>query len=129
VFDSAIGRYGVLICYESAYEQLARKYRKQGAEFIVNMSNDAWFGGTTAPFQHEAHVVIRAIENRVGIVRAANNGISEFVDPLGRRRHSTEFGMATLYTNLGDWVGPLSLLGALAMCGYAVALGRIEMRL
>ncbi len=142
VFDSAIGRYGVLICYESAYEQLARKYRKQGAEFIVNMSNDAWFGGTTAPFQHEAHVVIRAIENRVGIVRAANNGISEFVDPLGRRRHSTEFGtrtfvtgelvtsdVATLYTNLGDWVGTLSLLGALAMCGYAVALGRIEMRL
>jgi apolipoprotein N-acyltransferase len=83
--------------------------------------------------------VIRAIENRVGIVRAANNGISEFVDPLGRRRHSTEFGtktfvtgelvtsnVATLFTRLGDWVGTLSVLGALAICGYALALGHIE---
>ncbi len=136
-FTTDIGRYGVLICYESAFEELARKYRTQGSDFLVNISNDAWFGGTTGPFQHESHVIMRAIENRIGIARAANNGISELVDPLGRRRHATEFGtetfvagdlltsdVVTLYTSLGDWTGTLSVFGALAMCGYAVALRR-----
>ncbi|UCD24183.1 MAG: apolipoprotein N-acyltransferase [Gemmatimonadota bacterium] len=133
VFESPLGSFGVLICYESAFEELTRRYRNQGVDFIVNISNDAWFGGTTAPYQHEAHAVMRAIENRVAIARAANNGISEFVDPLGRRLRATEFGtktfaagllqtsdVMTLHARLGDWVGALSALAAL---GFFVIAG------
>jgi apolipoprotein N-acyltransferase len=118
------GRFGILICYESAFENLSRRYRALGADFLVNITNDAWFGRTSAPYQHAAHLVMRAIENRVGIVRAANTGISEFVDPLGREHGRTRLGDRTLitkelvtsdtvplYARLGDWVGTASLAG------------------
>ena len=84
-----VGKVGVLICYESIFPQLSRRYRRAGADLIVNMTNDAWFGRAMAPYQHEAHLRLRAIENRVGIVRAANTGISEYVDPLGRSHGAT----------------------------------------
>src|SRR5256886_13606715 len=68
------GRFGVMICYESAFEDLARGYRRRGAEFLVNITNDAWYGRTAGPYQHAAHLVMRAIETRMGIARAANDG-------------------------------------------------------
>lgn len=124
VYRVSTDRFGILICYESAFENLARRYRMLGADFLVNITNDAWFGKTSAPYQHAAHLVMRAIENRVGIVRAANTGISEFVDPLGREHARTRLGERTLitgelvtsdtmslYTRLGDWVGSASLAG------------------
>jgi apolipoprotein N-acyltransferase len=124
VYDVGPGRFGVIICYESAFEDLSRRYRAQGADYIANITNDAWFGETAAPRQHLAHLVMRAIENRVGIARAANTGISGFVDPLGRVTDRTRLGVRTvvlgtvqttdvrtLYTRLGDWVGLLSLMG------------------
>jgi apolipoprotein N-acyltransferase len=123
VYDVGPGRFGVIICYESAFEDLSRRYRAQGADYIANITNDAWFGETAAPRQHLAHLVMRAIENRVGIARAANTGISGFVDPLGRVTDRTRLGerlfvlgtvqttdVRTLYTRLGDWVGLLSLV-------------------
>src|SRR5438046_9159318 len=73
-----------MICYESASEDLARGYRRSGADFLVNITNDAWYGRTAGPYQHATHLVMRAIETRTGIARAANDGISEVVDPLGR---------------------------------------------
>lgn len=125
VYQTGPGKFGILICYESAFENLSRRYRRLGAEFLVNITNDAWFGRTSAPYQHAAHLVMRAIENRIGIVRAANTGISEFVDPLGREHARTALGERTtvtgevvtsdtvpLYTVLGDWVGTASLIGA-----------------
>ncbi len=124
VYRVGTDRFGILICYESAFENLSRRYRTLGADFLVNITNDAWFGKTSAPYQHAAHLVMRAIENRVGIVRAANTGISEFVDPLGREHARTRLGDRTLitgelvtsdtvplYTRLGDWVGTASLAG------------------
>lgn len=118
------GRFGVLICYESAFEDLARRYRRNGADFLLNITNDAWFGRTAAPYQHAAHLVLRAIEVRAGIARAANTGISGFVDPLGRLHDATPLfteeirigavqttEVRTLYLRLGDWVGLLSLGG------------------
>ncbi len=132
VYSEPIGRFGILICYESAFEDLSRRYRRLGADFLVNITNDAWFGNTSAPSQHAAHLVMRAIENRVGIARAANSGISEFVDPLGREHQRTRLGVRTfeagavytsgahtLYTALGDWVGTLSLAAAAALVGSA----------
>src|SRR5208283_2203034 len=89
-FDLPVGRVGVLICYESIFPQQARRFRQAGADLIVNMTNDAWFGQGLAPYQHEAHLRLRAIETRVGFVRAANTGISEYIDPLGRPHGSTQ---------------------------------------
>src|SRR5439155_56290 len=89
VYQTKIGRLGVVICYESAFEELARAYRRAGAAFLVNITNDAWYGRTAGPYQHASHLVLRAIETRAGIARAANDGISEFVDPLGRTYAAT----------------------------------------
>jgi apolipoprotein N-acyltransferase len=132
VYELDIGRFGILICYESIFENLSRRYRREGADFILNITNDAWYGETAAPHQHAAHLVMRAIENRIGIARAANSGISEFVDPLGREHRRTRLSVKTyesdivvttdalpLYTRLGDWVGLLSVLLTLGLVGYA----------
>src|SRR5207245_10704634 len=89
VYGTGIGRFGVLICYESAFEDLPRGYRRAGADFLVNITNDAWFGRSAGPYQHASHLVLRAIETRLGIARAANDGISEFVDPLGGTHERT----------------------------------------
>ncbi len=83
-------RFGVLICFESAFADRARAERRAGALFLVNITNDDWSTGparearTSAFWQHPAHLVLRAIETRSGIARAANTGFSLFVDPLGR---------------------------------------------
>ena len=93
-----------------------------GVDFLVNMTNDAWYGReswhgrTTALWQHPAHSILRAIELRIGVARAANTGISLFVDPLGRAFERTEISVpdvrvttvyttdtTTLYARLGDW--------------------------
>ena len=132
LFVAGLGPFGVFICYESAFDNLTRWYRRDGADYVVNITNDAWFGRTTAPYQHFAHLVMRAIENRVGIVRAGNSGISGFVDPFGRPYGLTPLGerlytggdlrttdSRTVYVRLGDWVGLLSLVGTAVMMGYA----------
>ncbi|MFZ5774999.1 MAG: apolipoprotein N-acyltransferase [Thermodesulfobacteriota bacterium] len=78
------GRIGVLICYEAIFPELARQHAENGANLLVNITNDAWFGRSGAPWQHLAMSVLRAVETRKSLVRAANTGISCFVDPLGR---------------------------------------------
>lgn len=84
VFSSPIGRFSVLICFESIFPRLARRFVDEGAEFIVNITNDDWFGDTPAAAQHAAMAVLRAVENGVSVVRCANSGISGVVDPYGR---------------------------------------------
>ncbi len=134
VYESTLGRFGVVICYESAFEELARQYRRSGAEFIVNITNDAWYGRTAGPYQHAAHLVMRAIETRMGIARAANDGISEFLDPLGRSYAETGLeqeasvtdrlrtsDVIPLYVRLGDWVGTLCVLATLGLAGVLLA--------
>jgi len=75
---------GVLICYEAIFPGLARRQVLEGADLLVNLTNDAWFGPTSAPFQHLSMSVFRAVETRRPLVRAANTGISAFVDTRGR---------------------------------------------
>jgi len=77
-------QFGVLICFEDVFPELAREFVNKGADFLVNITNDAWFGKTTEAYQHLAASVFRAVENRVCLVRSANTGISGFIDPQGR---------------------------------------------
>jgi apolipoprotein N-acyltransferase len=76
--------FGVLICWESLFPDLFRRLVKNGASFIANISNEAMFGKTEFPYQFLAINVMRAVENRISIVRAGNTGISCFIDPYGR---------------------------------------------
>ena len=137
VYGKPGARFGVLICYESAFEDLPRVYRRLGADFLVNITNDAWFGRTSAPYQHASMLVMRAIEARMGIARAANSGISEFVDPFGRAYDATQLAteaivadhvrtsdVATLYARWGDWVGLFSVLTTLGLAGFLVRRAR-----
>ncbi|MCK4502570.1 MAG: apolipoprotein N-acyltransferase [Desulfuromonadales bacterium] len=75
---------GVLICYEAIFPQLAREYVRQGSSLLVNLTNDAWFGRTSAPYQLLAMTRFRAIENRIWIARAANTGVSALISPAGK---------------------------------------------
>jgi len=75
---------GVLVCYEAIFPELAREWVRQGSDLLVNITNDAWFGRSSAPYQHLAMTRFRAIENRIWIARAANTGISALIAPSGR---------------------------------------------
>lgn len=106
---------GVLICYELIFPYLAREQTKNGAGLLVNITNDAWYGTTSAPYQHFSMAVFRAVENRRTLARAANTGISGFIDPVGRIIDSTNLfedaamtktvpvlTKKTFYTRYGD---------------------------
>ncbi len=77
-------RLGIQICFEIIFPMLSRALVKNKADLLVNITNDAWFGKTSAPYQHFTMGVFRAIENRRALVRSANTGISGFIDPVGR---------------------------------------------
>jgi apolipoprotein N-acyltransferase len=79
-----------IICYESAYPDFVRQFVLRGAEFIVVLTNDSWWGNSSGTYQHIAFAPFRAIENRRWIVQCANGGISAFVDPVGRIYHATK---------------------------------------
>ncbi len=84
LFEAAGTRFGVLICFESIFPELSREFCRSGAGFLLNITNDAWFLRTSAPYQHASALPLRAIENRIYIGRSANTGITMIVDPLGR---------------------------------------------
>ena len=81
--DDRICKFGVIICYEDTVAPLVRKFRKDGADFMINITNDAWFHDSSELDQHLAVMVFRAVENRISITRAANSGISSFIAPNG----------------------------------------------
>jgi len=90
---------GVLICYEGIFPEASRAYKRMGADLLVNITNDAWFGRTSAPYQHLSMTVFRAVENRLYIARSANTGISAIIDPTGRIVAQTELFERTALRN------------------------------
>ena len=83
--QSAIrNRFAVLICFEDLFPDLSRKFTNEGADFLVNITNDAHFHDSPALWQHFTHSVFRAVENHRPVIRAANNGVSGFIDSYGR---------------------------------------------
>ena len=74
---------GILICFEAVFPELARTLVREGANVLVNITNDAWFGMTSAPYQHLSMAVFRAVENQRPMIRAANTGFSAFIGPQG----------------------------------------------
>ena len=143
VFSLPEGKFAVLICFEVIFPELSRKALLEGADFMVTITNDAWFGRTSAPYQHLVQVVFRAVENRVWFARAANTGVSAFIDPWGRilkasdlfRREVLfdEVGIReaplTFYTKRGDlFAEGCTLLGVIALAlSFPPALPRIPL--
>ena len=130
-------KFGTLICWETLHPDLFRQFVKDGANFIVNITNEARYGETKASYQIAAMNVFRAIENRVPVVRAANTGISCFIDPYGRitgrvqnndrhifvRGYLTKNILAsqakTFYTAYGDVFAYMSLIIAIFAIAYS----------
>jgi apolipoprotein N-acyltransferase len=83
IFEVGESRFSVAICFEDTFPYLVRKFRRAGADFLVNLTNDGWFRDSAELDQHMAFAVFRTVENRLGLVRAANTGISCFVLPSG----------------------------------------------
>jgi len=79
-------RAGPLICFEDAVPSLARASARAGADFLLNLTNDAWFGESAAQWQHAWNAMFRAVENGLPLVRCANNGLTCWFDPAGRLR-------------------------------------------
>lgn len=81
---------GTLICYESIFPEISKQYKDGGVNILVNITNDAWFGRSSAPYQHLAMSGFRAIENEMFVVRIANTGISAIITPWGEVVAKTE---------------------------------------
>jgi len=116
-------RFSTAICYESIFPDLVRRFVKRGAEMLVVITNDGWFGESSAPFQHLRMGVVRAVENRRYEGRSANTGISAIIDPYGRIENPTPIGRRmvvdgkayfrndlTFYTQYGDVFAYLNVL-------------------
>ncbi len=84
LFEIKEARFGVVICWEIVFPELFREFVKRGADFMLNLTNEGWFGETAAPYQMLSMSVFRSVENRISMARAANTGISCFIDPAGR---------------------------------------------
>lgn len=87
--DTGSTKLGVQVCYEVIFPELARQYVQSGARVLVAITNDAWFGRSSAPYQHLAISTFRAIETRTPLIRAANTGVTAIVDQNGHIRTMT----------------------------------------
>ncbi|HET6199763.1 MAG: apolipoprotein N-acyltransferase [Candidatus Acidiferrales bacterium] len=122
------GRFSVFICYESIFPALVRRFAANGAELLVNISNDGWFGRSSAPLQHLMMLRVRAVENRRWLLRDTNTGYTVDVDPYGRivarlqpfTRAELDAPYAfrsdlTPYTRFGDWLAWLCVIATILL--------------
>jgi apolipoprotein N-acyltransferase len=115
LFDLKGAKLGILICYESIFPDLTRREVNEGADVLVNITNDAWYGESSAPYQVLAMAAMRSVETKVPMVRVANTGFSALIEPSGRITNRTPLfkrgttivdvswrPVRTLYTIVGD---------------------------
>ncbi len=122
---------GIQICYEIIFPNLSRMMAKNDAGLLINITNDAWYGRTGAPYQHFSMAIFRAVENKRTLIRSANTGISGFISPVGKVIASTQLfedaviirdvpviQSKTIYTRFGDWFSVLCcVFVSLCLCG------------
>ena len=138
-FPTGKGDAGVLVCFEGIFPELARGYIREGSRFLVNITNDAWFGRSSAPWQHLSMYVFRAVENRAPVVRAANTGISSLIDSRGRIADTTPLfeeatlvggirltNQVTVITRYGDVFVYLVCAGFVLSLGVAVRRKKVK---
>lgn len=131
LFPSAAGPFACLVCFEAIFPDLAREDVRKGARWLVNITNDEWFGNSAALYQHAAMSVFRAVENHVPLARCANTGLTLIADANGRiTARAPTFtattlagrlsspGPPTLYGRVGDWPGWIAFAMVL---GLAIA--------
>jgi len=122
---------GVQICYEIIFPALARAMVQNGAGLLITITNDAWYGTTAGPYQHFSLAVLRAVENRRALARAANTGISGFIDPAGRVLERTPLmkeaavvrelpllETTAVYTRWGDIFAASCLIGSIVSAAW-----------
>ena len=130
--------FGVFICYEAIYPGEVRQFVANGADLLVNISNDGWFGRSAAPEQHLRMARVRAVENRRWLIRVTNNGLTASVDPYGRIfqlippdvRASADLPYdfradMTLYARFGDWFAWLCVMVSVILVGSTFRKGTI----
>jgi apolipoprotein N-acyltransferase len=133
------GRFGVYICYEAIFQDEVRHFSKNGAELLINLSNDGWFGRSSAPSQHLMMARVRAVENRRWLLRDTNNGYTEDIDPYGRTVAEMQTDIrgqmdapydfrsdVTLFARWGDWIAWLCLFASMALMLYIGQQGRAD---
>ncbi len=144
MLETAIGKIATVICFEGIFPEIVRAQTVHGARVLVNLSNDAWLGPGPGPEQHLAMVALRAVENRLWVIRATTTGISAFIDPTGRVVSRTETGVATflngsivpmdvatVYKRWGDvfaWGCVVATAAAFVVLGRRCRGGRAEQR-
>ncbi len=135
--ETDAGKIGVLICFEGIFPYITNETVRQGAQVLVNLTNDAWYNRTSAPYQHFAFYIFRAIETDRYVLRAANTGISSIIDPRGRIEGKTPIfteevlrgkyalkNTQTFYVRHGDYFVVICLV----FLGGAVGVGLIVRR-
>ena len=135
VFEAAGVKFSTPICFEDSFGYLSRRFVNEGAQVILNITNDSWSGSVPSEMQHLQMSVLRAVENRRSVARATNGGITAVIDPNGKILQMYEpftegyllgkvpvyDGRTTLYTRFGDWFAWLCLTLAIAfLCGGVV---------
>ncbi|HEC62400.1 MAG TPA: apolipoprotein N-acyltransferase [bacterium] len=138
VFEAAGVKFSTPICFEDTFGYISRRFVNEGAEVLVNMTNDTWSNSIAAEMQHMTISLFRAVENKRTLLRATNGGITCVIDPNGRIIEMLEpftedtliatvpvyTGQSTLYTRWGDWFAYVLLVISLAAVGAGVA-GRL----
>jgi apolipoprotein N-acyltransferase len=126
------GRFSTFICFEAVFPDAVRRFTANGAELLINISNDGWFGRSSAPAQHLMMARVRAVENRRWLLRDTNNGYTVSVDPYGRIVAALPTDIraqldapydfrddTTLYARFGDWWAWLCVIASVVLLGMA----------
>ena len=140
--NRGISKFSGMICYESVYPNYVREFVKRGAEFLVVITNDSWWGNTSGAYQHASFASLRAVETRRWVVQCANGGISMIVDPTGTTRLATSLysktqfvsdiflrSEMTFYVKYGDLIAQLCIAASVMILIAAVMQKKKEKRI